>query len=108
MIFTTEDLRSRFRDLKLKADMASVLRQWGWKGNVEDLYRAAVSAPLTDMEIPVGTTMPFMSSRENGKAICLRNVLWAGEEPAPAYAFDFTSKGRRYRCITPKACSNFL
>ncbi len=103
-----DDLRSRFRDEKLKPDFASVLRQWGWRGNVEDLFRAALSAEISDIKIPVGTVMPFMSSRENGKAICLRNVLWAGKEPAPAYAFDFTSKGRRYRCITPKACSNFF
>ena len=52
--------------------------------------------------------MPFMSSRKNGHPICLINVVWAGKEPAPAYAFLFTSRGRRYRCVTPKACSNFF
>ena len=49
-----------------------------------------------------------MSSRENYKPVTLRDVLWAGKEPAPAYAFTFVSKGRRYRCVTPKACSNFF
>ena len=107
-IFTTEDLRSRFRDEKLQKDMISVLQQWGWKGDPADLFQAARVAPLTDMKIPVGTTMPFMSSREKGKPICLRNVLWAGNEPAPAYSFYFSSKGQRYRCVTPKACSNFF
>jgi uncharacterized repeat protein (TIGR01451 family) len=107
-IYNLEDLRSRFRDPKLQADMAEVLRQWGWTGNLEDLIRAGNSARVYDAPIQVGETMPFMSSRENGKPICLRNVLWAGEEPAPAYAFDFTSMGRKYRCITPKACSNFF
>ncbi len=58
-------------------------------------------------KIPVGAVMPFMSSRKGGRPICLRNVTWAGKEPAPAYAFNFTSNGRRYRCVTPKACSNF-
>jgi uncharacterized repeat protein (TIGR01451 family) len=105
---TPEDLRSRFRDEKLKADMASVLQQWGWTGNRQDLYQAALSAEIADVRIPIGATMPFMSSREGGKAICLRNVIWAGQEPAPAYAFQFTSKGQRYRCVTPKACSNFF
>ena len=52
--------------------------------------------------------MPFMSSREAGKAICLRNVTWAGKEPIHAYAFTFASNGRLYRCITPKPCSNFF
>ncbi len=60
------------------------------------------------MTIAIGETMPFMSSRKNGRPITLRNVLWAGDEPAPAYAFHFYSKGRRWRCITPKACSNFF
>ena len=105
---TPEDLRSRFRDEKLRPDFASVLNQWGWKGDVEDLHRAALSNEITEVQIPVGAIMPFMSSREGGKAICLRNVHWEGKEPIQAYAFNFTSKGRRYRCVTPKPCSNFF
>lgn len=107
-IVTTNDLLSRFTDPKLKQDMAEVLREWGWQGDVQDLYKAATNSELSDIKIPVGTTMPFMSSRDAGKAICLRNVLWAGKEPISAYAFNFSSKGRRYRCVTPKPCSNFF
>lgn len=103
-----DDLRTRFRDLTLLPDIASILRQWGWQGRFADLLDAAAIAPVSEWEIPVGSTMPFMSSRRNGRPICLRNVLWAGREPAPAYAFEFSSLGRRYRCITPKACSNFF
>ena len=105
---TPEDLRALFRDEKLRPDFAAILKQWGWPGNLDDMFAAAATAEISDIKIPVGTTMPFMSSREDGKAICLRNVLWAGNEPAPAYAFNFTSKGQRYRCVTPKACSNFF
>lgn len=105
---TPEDLRALFRDDKLRPDFAAVLTQWGWQGNIEDMFAAAATAEISDIKIPVGRTMPFMSSREKGKPICLRNVLWAGQEPAPAYAFNFTSKGQRYRCVTPKACSNFF
>jgi uncharacterized repeat protein (TIGR01451 family) len=105
---TPEDLRARFRDETLKPDIASILEQWGWKGNVADLHRAALSNEITEVSIPVGTRMPFMSSRHAGKPICLRNVLWAGREPIAAYAFTFSSKGRRYRCVTPKPCSNFF
>ncbi|MCU0783714.1 MAG: hypothetical protein MUF81_06630 [Verrucomicrobia bacterium] len=105
---TPDDLRALFRNEKLKPDFAAVLDQWGWQGNLNDLFAAAATAEIADIKIPIGTTMPFMSSRENGKPICLRNVLWAGKEPAPAYAFNFTSKGQRYRCVTPKACSNFF
>lgn len=104
---TPEDLRARFRDEKLKPDIASILRQWGWPGNLEDLHGAALTNEIVEVKIPVGDTMPFMSSRENGQPVCLRNVLWAGAEPISAYAFTFSSKGRRYQCITPKPCSNF-
>ena len=107
-LFTVEDLRSRFRDPVLQPDFASVLAQWGWAGNMDDLFRAAATAEVTEWPIPIGERMPFMSSREGGRAICLKDVLWAGKEPAPAYAFNFTSAGRRYRCVTPKACSNFF
>jgi hypothetical protein len=60
------------------------------------------------VEIPVGARMPFMSSRHGGRPVCLRNVLWAGPAPIPAYAFTFSSQGRRYRCVTPKPCCNFF
>ncbi|MEY4200031.1 MAG: hypothetical protein RLZZ265_1771, partial [Verrucomicrobiota bacterium] len=86
-LFTVEDLRSRFRDEKLQPDFAAVLNQWGWKGRIEDMRRAALTGEVIEWQIPVGERMPFMSSRENGRAICLRDVLWAGKEPAPAYAF---------------------
>lgn len=105
---TPEDLRSRFRDEKLRPDIASILAQWGWGGNLEDLHRAALTAEISEWPIPVGWRMPFMSSRKDGAPICLRDVLWAGDAPAPAYAFTFSSRGQRYRCITPKACSNFF
>jgi uncharacterized repeat protein (TIGR01451 family) len=51
--------------------------------------------------------MPFMSSRKDGKPLALLDVLWDGDEPISAYACEFSSNGRRYRCITPKPCSNF-
>ncbi len=105
---TPDDLRARFADPKLKPDFASVLRQWRWVGDPEDMHRAAASAEIREHEIAVGAVMPFMSTRKNGHPICLINVHWKGRVPAPAYAFDFTSRGRRYRCITPKACSNFF
>ncbi len=102
-----EQLRALFADEKLKADVAEILRQAEWKGNVEDLRRAAAIAPITELSLPVGTRMPYMSSRKDGQPIALMDVLWDGKEPVSAYAFDFVSNGRQYRCITPKPCSNF-
>jgi uncharacterized repeat protein (TIGR01451 family) len=49
-----------------------------------------------------------MSSRKNGKPIALIDVVWVGKEPIEAFAFPFSSKGRKYRLITPKPCSNFF
>ncbi len=106
-LVTAEDLRWRFRDPALKPDIAEILRQWGWKGRLEDLFHAAETAEILPMDIPIGGRMPFMSSRKNGRPVCLKDVLWVGDKPAPAYAFQFTSLGRRYRCVTPAACSNF-
>lgn len=107
-LVTPEDLRARFRDEKLRPDIASILQQWGWKGNLEDLHRAALAHEITEVKIPVGGRMPFMSSREGGKPICLRNVIWEGKAPISAFVFSFNSNGRSYRCITPKPCSNFF
>src|SRR5512133_282134 len=70
---TPGDLRERFADEKLRPDIASILQQWGWTGDLNDLYKAAAEAEISDVTIPVGSTMPFMSSRESGKPICLRN-----------------------------------
>lgn len=104
---TEGDLRKRFRDEQLKPDIASILEQWGWKGDLDDLYYAALTAPVTEVKLPKGTRMPFMSSREKGKPVLLRDVVWDGKTPVDAYAFRFSSNGRKYRCVTPKACSNF-
>lgn len=107
-LVASEDLRWRFRDPKLKPDFVEVLRQWGWKGRVEDLFQAAEKAEIVPVEIPVGGRMPFMSTRRGGKAVCLKDVVWVGEKPVPAFAFTFVSIGQRYRCVTPQACSNFF
>lgn len=107
-LVTTEDLRALFRNERLKPDIASILDQWGWTGNLDDLLQAAATHEVADVALPIGYRMPFMSSRDQGRPVCLRNLIWAGKEPAPAFTFDFSSNGRRYRCVTPKACSNFF
>jgi uncharacterized repeat protein (TIGR01451 family) len=107
-MYAPDDLRARFRDVKLHNDFIAVLKQWGWTGNYDDFFAAGLANEIVEWEIPVGETMPFMSTREDGKPICLRNVTWAGTEPIHAYAFVFHSNGRIYRCITPKPCSNFF
>lgn len=105
---TVDDLRSRFGDLSLRPDFADILRQWGWPGKLDDFFAAGLTNDISEWQIAVGETMPFMSSREAGRPVCLRNVTWAGTAPIPAYAFVFHSNGRVWRCVTPKPCGNFF
>jgi hypothetical protein len=102
-----DDVRVMLRGDKMKADIAAVLSEAGWKGNVEDLDRAAATAEITEIQIQPGTRLPFMASRKNKKAHALVDVLWAGRRPIDAYAFEFSSNCVRYRLVIPKPCSNF-
>ena len=102
-----EQLRTLLTDDKLKPDVAAILQQTDWKGDLDDLRRAAATAPISELKLPTGTRMPFMASRKDGKPLALIDVLWAGDDPVNAYAFEFASNGRRYHCITPRPCSNF-
>ena len=102
-----DDLRVLLRSEKTKADVAAILNEAGWKGNLEDLDRAAATAEISEIQIPTGTRIPFMSSRKNKKPHALVDVLWAGKKPIDALGFEFTSNCVRYRLVTPKACSNF-
>jgi hypothetical protein len=102
-----DDLRVLLRSEKMKADVAAILSEVGWKGNPEDFDRAAATAEISEVQIPTGTRLPFMSSRKNRKPHALIDVLWAGRKPIDAFAFEFSSNCMRYRLVTPKACSNF-
>jgi hypothetical protein len=102
-----DDLRVLLRADKMKGDVAAVLSEVGWKGNIEDLDRAAATAEISEFKVPTGTRLPFMASRKNKKPHALIDVLWAGKKPVDAFAFEFSSNCVRYRLVTPKACSNF-
>ena len=102
-----DDLRVMLRAEKMKADVAAILNEVGWKGNLEDLDRAAATAEISEIQLPTGTRIPFMSSRKNKKPHALVDVLWAGKKPIDALGFEFSSNCVRYRLVTPKACSNF-
>lgn len=104
---TPEDLRRTLLKESLRADVAAVLRMSDYLGDLDDFRHAAASAPIEALSIPTGTLLPAMSTRIKGKPVVLRNVLWAGGKPIDAYAFSFISGERRYRVVTPKACSNF-
>jgi hypothetical protein len=98
-----DDLRVMLRSEKMRADVLAVLNEAGWKGNIDDLDRAAASAEITKVQVAPGTRLPFMSSRKNKKAHALIDVLWAGRKPIDAFAFEFSSNCVRYRLYTPLA-----
>jgi hypothetical protein len=102
-----DDLRVLLRAEKMKADVGAILSEVAWKGNPEDLDRAAATAEISEVKIPTGTRLPFMASRKNRKPHALLDVLWAGSRPIDAFAFEFSSNCVRYRLVAPKPCSNF-
>ncbi len=104
---TPDDLRRTLQSEDLREDVRKVLRMSGYTGDMDDFLRAAAQAPVRELRIPVGSVLPAMSTRRNGQAHLLRNVLWAGKAPIDAYEFSFLSGERRYRVVTPKACANF-
>ncbi len=104
---TPEDLRATLLKESLQDDVLKVLRMSEYLGDIEDFRHAAANATVKELSIPVGSILPAMSTRKKGKVDLLRNVLWAGRKPIDAYEFSFISGERRYRVVTPKACSNF-
>lgn len=104
---TPEDLRATLLKESLQDDVLKVLRMSEYLGDIEDFRHAAANASIKELSIPVGSILPAMSTRKRGKVDLLRNVLWAGKKPIDAYEFSFISGERRYRVVTPKACSNF-
>ena len=102
-----DDLRVLLRSDTMKADVAAILNEVGWKGNIEDVNRAAATAEISAIQVPTGTRLPFMASRKNKQPHALMDVLWAGPKPIDALAFEFSSNCVRYRLVTPKICSNF-
>ena len=102
-----DDVRLLVRGETTKADVAAILEEVGWKGNLEDLDRAAATADIAVEEIAPGTRLPYMSSRKNRKPHALVDVLWAGRKPIQAFTFEFSSNCVRYRFRVPHACGNF-
>ncbi len=104
---TPEDLRRTLLNDALRDDVQLVARKTGFNGDMEDFRRAVRTAPIRELRIPPNTLLPAMSARKKGKVDVIHNVLWAGKQPIEAYEFSFVSGEKRYRVVTPKACSNF-
>lgn len=99
-LHSPDDLRRTLSSEALRQDVNTILRQSGYLCHFDDFLAAVATAEIRAISIPVGTVLPAMSTRRRG-------VLWAGKELVDAYEFSFISGDRRYRVVTPKACSNF-
>ena len=104
---SVDQLQALLSSPKIKADMAAVLDDAGWKGNPEDISRAAAKEKIGEIQIPSGTRLPFMASRKNKKPYAMKDVLWAGRKPIDAFTFEFSSNCIRYRFVIPEDCGNF-
>ena len=81
----SDDLRVLLRADKMKADVAAILSEVGWKGNHEDLDRAAASAEISEVQVAPGTRLPFMASRTKKKPHALVD---GGEDGPPPHAAE--------------------
>ena len=84
-----DDLRVLLRSDMMKADVAAILNEVGWKGNLEDVNRAAAAAEISAVQVPPGTRLPFMAVAKERRPYALVDVLWAGPRPIDAFAFEF-------------------
>lgn len=92
-VHTIEELRARLTSEALFADIDGVLNLCdGWQGSIEDFRYAATTAPVTELQIPVGTRLPAMSSRKNGKPILIHDLIWGGRSQSMPMYSPFTPK----------------
>jgi hypothetical protein len=89
-----------------RADYEKVLRDAGWPGNPEDLFRAVESGSFSEAQYPVGHTFEWMAVRRRGIATVSRPIRWAGRDPFQAFEIRFESNGQVHRFLIPKACGN--
>lgn len=76
------------------------------KGQITKILTDADPAVLTEVDIPVGTTISWMALRRNGRADVVRNIRWGGRRPFKAYQFVIDDMNRTYTFIVPQDCGN--
>ena len=104
-----EELQAQFK--VLRADYAAVLRQAGWEGDPEDLFAAVGSASdrsgaVTFRSAPPGTEFEWMAYRQRGEPSCVKDIIWVGQEPFPAWQIVVESQGVQHTFVVPQSCLN--
>lgn len=103
-VHTAEDLQALFTNNR--ADIEKVLRDAGWKGNPEDVFRAVAEGSFGDARHPKGTNFQWMAVRKRGEPSVTQRLVYAGDEPFDAFEVRITSNCSTYRLLVPKACGN--
>lgn len=75
-------------------------------GQITKILTDADPAVLTEVDIPVGTTISWMALRRNGRADVVRNIRWGGRRPFKAFQFVIDDMNRTYTFIVPQDCGN--
>lgn len=102
---TTEaDLQRLF--VKYESDLRKVLEIAGWEGNQEDLFAAVKAGNAKEVALPNGTEFDWMAFRKAGKPACVKNIMWKGAKPFPAWQVSIESGGYNYTMTVPKSCLN--
>ncbi len=101
---TEADLQRLF--VKYESDLRKVLEIAGWDGNPEDLFDAVRAGGAVERSMPNGTDFEWMAFRKRGQPACVKNVIWKGAAPFPAWSVAFESNGYNYELMVPKTCLN--
>ena len=91
-----------------RADIEAVLAKAGWPGKPADLFAAVAAGKVRETAFPVDGTMPWMALRRKDGPDVVRDAVWKGKEPFPAYELTFVSGDYRYRFLVPKPCTNLV
>jgi hypothetical protein len=75
-------------------------------GQITKILTDADPAVLTEVDIPVGTTISWMALRRNGRADVVRSIRWGGRRPFKAFQFVIDDMNRTYTFIVPQDCGN--
>lgn len=73
---------------------------------VKQILTDADPSRLSEVDVPVGTTMQWMALRRNGRAEVVRNIRWGGRRPFKAYQFTIDDMNRYYTFIVAQDCGN--
>lgn len=101
---TEADLQRLFA--KYEADLRQVLEIAGWQGDQDELFAAVQAGRAEEVSLGKGTEFDWMAFRKSGKPACVRNVMWKGAKPFPAWKVSIESGGYNYTMTVPKTCLN--